>query len=407
MYFKYYINNDRFRYFGIKWSDFLGAKWNKMEFYGNMWFEVKKLLFLPFINVKSGIIQFMEEQTKRNEIEQLGKFNLINRLKENFKIHHTNTEVAVGDDAGVITFGTHKAVVASKQFLENIHFDLSYFPLKHLGYKCVGITISDILGMNAIPKQLTVNLAVSNRFSIEAVDELMTGIRACCQYYQIDLIGIDVTSSVTGLCISMAAVGEADAETLVKRTGCKENELICVSGDFGAAYTGLLLLQREKRIFEATQHSQPDFEGYEYLLERQLKPEPRLDIVQALHKNNIVPTAMTVVSDGLANALFHICNANDLGCTIFENKTPIDQLTFDTLRSLKIVATTVALHGGEDYELLFTIKQDDYEKIKNIENISVIGYMGEKNGGRYLISNDNCQIELKAQGFIQQEKEQN
>lgn len=346
----------------------------------------------------------MEENPKRNEIEKLGKFSLINKLNENFKIQNDSTVLAVTDDAGVVKFGTKQAVVASKLFIENIHFDLSYFPLKHLGYKCTGIAISDILAMNAIPHQLTVNLGVSNRFSIEAVEELMTGIRACCHFYKIDLIGIDVTSSATGLCIGMTAIGEGNKNSIVKRSGCKENELICVSGDFGAAYTGLVLLQREKKIFEATQNSQPDFEGYEYLLERQLKPEPRLDIIEALGKNEIVPTAMTLVSDGLASALFHLCNASGLGCTIFENKTPIDQLTFDTLRSLKIVATTVALHGGEDYELLFTIKQDDYEKIQKIENVSVIGYMGEKNGGRYLISNDNCQIELKAQGFIQQEE---
>lgn len=350
-------------------------------------------------------MQNQEGNPSRNEIEQLGKFNLINKLTDKFKSQNPSTAVSVGDDAGAIQVGDKQVVTSTKHFLEHIHFDLSYFPLKHLGYKCVTIIVSDILAMNVKPTHLSVALAVSNRFSIEAVEELMMGIRACCHFYHIDLIDFDVTSSVTGLSISMSAFGETAPDLLVRRSGCKENELICVSGDLGAAYTGLLLLQREKAIFEATQNDQPDFEGYEYLLERQLKPEPRWEIVDTLQQNGILPTAMTLVSDGLSSALFHLCDANQLGCTIYENKTPIDQLTFDTLRKLKIVATTVALHGGEDYELLFTIKQDDYEKVKNIDTISVIGYMTEPHGGRYLISNDNCQIELKAQGFVQKEKE--
>ncbi len=340
-----------------------------------------------------------DSENNRNEISQLGKFNLIHKLTEGFPTEQASTVAGLKDDAIVTDFDGEQTVVASKLFVENIHFDLTYFPLKHLGYKCAGIVVSDLLAMNASPSQLSVNLAVSNRFSVEAIEELLTGVRAVCHYYHLDLAGLDVTSSVSGLAVAITAVGSVEPARLTRRTGTHENELICVSGDFGAAYTGLLLLQREKQIFEATHESHPDFEGYEYLLERQLKPEPRLDIIEELRKNDVLPTCMTMVSDGLASSLLHICNLNGLGCTIYEKKIPIDQLTFDTLRKLKIVATTVALNGGEDYELLFTIKQDDFEKIRNIESISVIGYMGEPNGARNLITNDECQIELRAQGF--------
>ena len=347
----------------------------------------------------------MTDESVRNEISQLGKYSLINKLTEDIKPQQKSTKIGVGDDATVVHYENEESLCATKLFVENIHFDLTYFPLKHLGYKCAGIAVSDILAMNAQPHQLSVCLAVSNRFSIEAVEELLTGFKAFCHNYKMDLTGLDITSSATGLAISVTAMGSAEAGRIVRRSGAQEHELICVSGDFGAAYTGLLILQREKQIFEATHDQQPDLAGYEYLLERQLKPEPRTDIIEALHKNDIVPTAMTVVSDGLASSLFHLCNLSGLGCTIYENKTPVDQLTFDTLRSLKIVATTVALNGGEDYELLFTIQQKDYEKIQKIENISVIGYMGEPNGGRNLITNDNRQIELKAQGFIERKED--
>lgn len=347
----------------------------------------------------------MEESNKRNEISQLGKYQLINKLREQFTNHHASTAVSFDDDASVVDFGNKRAVFSSKLFLEHIHFDLTYFPLRHLGYKCTSIVISDILGMNALQTHLTVNLAVSNRFSVEALEELMLGIRTCCEHYEVDLVKLDVTSSAVGLAISMSGMGEVSEQDTVLRKGTKENELICVSGDFAAAYTGLLLLQREKQIFEATQNSQPDFEGYEYLLQRQLKPEPRVDVIADLKKNGIVPTTLAVVSEGLAASLLQICNLSSTGCTIFEDKLPIDTLTFDTLKSLKIVATMAALNGGEDYELLFTIRQDDYEKIKKIDDISVIGYMTEKNAGHHLISNDNCQIPLQAQEFASTKNE--
>ena len=341
----------------------------------------------------------MEENSVRNEISQLGKFSLIDRLTDKIKPVNESTIAGMNEDAAVADYQTHLSVTATRLFQENIDFDLTYFPLKHLGYKCASIVMTDVLAMNALPRQLSAVIAVSNRFSIEAVEELMTGLRACCHNYKTDLTFLDIRSSVTGLSVALTACGETENERLTRRTGAAENELICVSGDFGSAYTGLLILQREKKIFEATHNSQPDFEGYEYLLEKQLKPEPRLDIVEALRAQDIQPTAMTAVTEGIATSLFHLCMPATLGCTVYENKIPVDQLTFDTLRSMKIVATTVALNGGEDYELMFTIRQSDYEKVKKIENVSVIGYIGEKNGGRHLISNDNRQIELRAQGF--------
>ena len=346
----------------------------------------------------------MADNEIRNEISQLGKYNLIHHLTEEVKSANESTVAGIGDDAAVTRSGDLLTVTANKLFVEHIHFDLSYFPLKHLGFKCVTIAVTDILAMNAMPHQVMLNLAVSNRFSIEAVEEFMTGVRACCHYYHLDIAGLDITSSATGLAVSVTAIGQVEADRLVRRTGAAENELICATGDFGAAYTGLLLLQREKQIFEATQVSQLHFEGYEYLLERQLKPEPRTDIIETLRQLNVVPTAMTAVTEGIASALFLLCQHDSLGCTIYENKIPLAQLTFDTLRQLKIVATTVALNGGEDYELLFTIQQKDYEAIKGKSEIAVIGHIDRQNSGRNLITNDNKQIELKAQGFIEKEQ---
>ncbi|MEG1556262.1 MAG: thiamine-phosphate kinase, partial [Bacteroidales bacterium] len=323
----------------------------------------------------------MAENDKREEILELGKFGLIAKLSEKFQIHHASTLSGIGCDAAVLKSSKNNSLLSSKIFLENVHFDLTYFPLKHLGYKTIAVAISDILGMNGTPTQVVVNIAVSNRFSIETVNELTTGMQLCCNRYKIDLIGLDLTTSQSGLTIAVSVSGEVESEDLVKRNGAKENELICVSGDFGAAYTGLILLEREKKVFEVDPNSQPDFDGYDYVLERQLKPEPRLDIIEALKKENIKPSAMINVSDGLASALINLCKASHMGCDIFENKIPIDAVTFQTLKEMKIVATTIALNGGEDYELLFTIPQSDYEKIKKVENISIIGYIKEAVAG--------------------------
>ncbi len=341
----------------------------------------------------------MNEENKKQDLEKLGKFGLIRQLASLFPQQQTSTYAGVIEDASVVKSGKKYSLFSSKLFIENIHFDLTYFPLKHLGYKCIGVTISDIVAMNIIPTHIRVNVGISNRFALPAMEELMEGMRLCCRYYQIDLVGLDITSSMSGLNISIEAFGETDKDRIVKRDGAKDKELICVSGDLGAAYTGLILLEREKRVFEVNPNEQPDLERYDYLLEKQLKPEPRVDIVRALEQERIMPTAMINVNEGLASALIQLCIQSKVGCTIYENKLPIDTLTFNTLKELKMVATTVALNGGEDYELLFTVKQTNFEKIQKIETISVIGYIHEESAGKNLITNDECLIELKAQGF--------
>jgi len=286
--------------------------------------------------------------------------------------------------------------LSSMLFTEYIDFDLSYFPLKHLGYKIIVASMMDILAMNGTPTQVRINMALSNRFAEEAINELMNGIILCCSKFKIDIVGLDFKPSALGLTIATSMLGEVAPEGKVGISGAKENELICVTGDLGSAYAGLILLEREKKVFQADPSQQPDFIGVDYLLERYLKPEPP---AWAGGWTTIKPTSMINLKEGLATGLIHLCNASKLGCTIFEEKLPIDILTFDKLKELGIVATTIALNGGEDYELLFTIKQEDYEKIKEIKEISVIGYMTPENSGRYIVTNDNRQFELKAQGF--------
>lgn len=343
----------------------------------------------------------MLDNNQRNEISQLGKFALIEKLSEKFRLTQPSSIIGIGSDASIIRPTKGNIVTSSRLLVENIHFDLTYFPLKHLGYKSVVVALTDILAMNAIPTQISLSIAVSNRFSMEAMQEIMDGVFVCCKKYSIDLVGLDISASHTGLIIGVNAFGDAENDKIVKRDGAKEKELICVSGDFGAAYTGLILLEREKKVFEVNPDVQPNFNGYDYLLERQLKPEPHFDIINSLQKSEIMPTSMINVSDGIASALIHVCSASHKGCTIYENKIPIDTLTFNTLKEFKIVATTVALNGGEDYELLFTIKQDDFEKISQLKNISVIGYIHEETAGKNLITNDECLLPLKAQGFVE------
>jgi thiamine-monophosphate kinase len=341
----------------------------------------------------------MLENTGRSEAVDFGKESLIKYLGEFFKLNNSSSITGIENDASVLSFENQLVLTASQIFVEHIHFDLGYFPLKHLGFKIVSAAASDIIGMNGIPSQIRINIAASNRFSVEALEEFISGVKYCCERFNIDLIGLDVTTSAVGLTIATTIIGTVTSEKLVKRSGAGEDEIICVSGDLGAAYTGLLLLEREKRVFEVDPNQQPDLSGYEYILERELKPEPRIDIIQELAELEVVPTSMMNVKDGLANALLHICSNSNVGCTIYEEKLPIDTITFETLKELKIVATTIALNGGEDYEVIFTIKQDDYEKIKNSKNISVIGYITAETAGKNLITNDNCLIELKAQGF--------
>ncbi|MDR2971708.1 MAG: thiamine-phosphate kinase [Bacteroidales bacterium] len=288
---------------------------------------------------------------------------------------------------------------ASGLFTEQIDFDLAYFPLKHLGYKVIVATMIDILAMNGTPAQVRIDLALSNRFTEEAIDELMSGITFCCTKYNIKIVGLDFKPSATGLIIAASMTGDIKPERAVSKSGAKENELICVTGDLGSAYTGLILLERENKVFQADPSQQPDFVGVDYLLERYLKPEPPMWIAVETNNNFLQPTSMIALKNGLAAGLIQLCNASKLGCTIFEEKLPIDILTFDKLKELGIVATTIALNGGEDYELLFTIKQDDYDKIKEMKEVSVIGYMTAESAGRNIITNDNKQFELRAQGY--------
>lgn len=343
----------------------------------------------------------MEQETnpKVEELKELGKFGLIKLLSDKFDHYNDSTLAGIGENAAIIAMGNNDMIVSTKMFLENVHFDLTYVPLKHLGYKTIAVAVADIVALNALPKQITINIAISNRFSLEAVNELCSGMQRCCERYSIDLAGMDLSSSQTGLAITVTAIGEVDDAHLVQRVGAKENELLCVSGDLAAAYTGLILLEREKKVFDVNPNEQPNLEGFSYLLERQLKPEPRVDIVEKLREANIIPTSMVNISDGLASALIHLCKASNVGSVIFENKLPIDLLTFRTLKDLNIVSTTIALNGGEDYELLFTIAQKDYENLKKVENVSVIGYIKEQAAGNQLVTNDDRQIELRAQGF--------
>lgn len=341
----------------------------------------------------------MEEQKNEMSAPQLGKYDLLAELAKCFPNENASTVVGIGDDASVVEPNHENVVTSTHVFIENVHFDLTYAPLIHLGYKTVSIALTNILAMNAIPTQITVNVAVSNRFDLKMVNELLEGVEACCENAHVDVVGLDLTTSRKDLIITITAIGECEPACLVTRKGAAENELICVSGDFAAAYAGLLLLEREKKVFEQNPDVQPDFSGKDYLLRRQLKPEARLDIVEALRRENVLPTAMTAVTDGLAAAAMQICYASDKGCALFEEKFPLTELTFMTLKDLKIVHTVAALNGGDDYELMFTIKQDDFEKIKNVENVSIIGYVKDKSEGCKLVTNDNYHIDLKAQGF--------
>ncbi len=340
-----------------------------------------------------------ENKNKRTEISELGEFGLIDRLTGDIKTHQASTVKGVGDDAAVIDGGSGYILVTKDLLLENIHFDLTYYPLKHLGYKAITVNLSDIYAMNGTPRQVIVGIGLSNRFPLEAVEELYRGMKLACDKYKVDLVGGDTTSSRQGLMLSVTAIGDVEKEKVVYRGTAEEKELVCVSGDLGAAYAGLLILEREKAEFTANPNMQPDLEGFDYILQRQLKPEARPDIIKMLDELKIMPTAMIDISDGLASEIKHICKQSNLGCTVYEDKIPIDEQTYDTARSFNMDPTMYALNGGEDYELLFTIKQDDYEKIKSINDVSVIGYMTEKNAGINLITKSGPVVEIKAQGW--------
>lgn len=342
----------------------------------------------------------MLENNTRTELSSLGEFGLISHLTEHFELKNESSLKSVGDDAAVIRYPAGKATLVSTDMLvEGVHFDLSYVPLKHLGYKSIIVNLSDICAMNGTPKQVTVSMAVSNRFSVEALEELYAGMLVACKKYNVDLVGGDTTSSTSGLVLSITAIGECEEDQIVYRSGAQEKDLLCVSGDLGGAYMGLQLLEREKFVFRDNPNLQPDLEGNDYILERQLKPEARLDIVEALRKAGIKPTAMIDISDGLASEVMHLCTQSHTGCELYEDKIPIDLLTYDRAREFGLDPTVCALSGGEDYELLFTVPMKDYEVLKTMEDITVIGHITTEASGMNLVSKSGGSHPLKAQGW--------
>lgn len=336
---------------------------------------------------------------KRTEISTLGEFGLIRHLTEKIELKNDSTLKGVGDDAAVLDYKEKQVLVTTDLLLEGIHFDLTYVPLTHLGYKSAVVNFSDIYAMNGRPKQITVSLGISKRFSVEDLEAFYQGVKLACEVYGVDIVGGDTSASRTGLTISITCIGEGEKEKIVYRNGAKETDLICVSGDLGAAYMGLQLLEREKQIFNGEPNFQPDFSGKEYLLERQLKPEARKDIIDILNHADIVPTSMMDISDGLSSELLHICQQSNTGCRIYEDKIPIDYQTAVQAEQFNMNLTTVALNGGEDYELLFTVPLTAHDKVSTLKGIKVIGYITKESLGNYLVARDSTEIALQAQGW--------
>ena len=344
----------------------------------------------------------------RTEIATLGEFGLIRHITEGIELKNESSKYGIGDDAAVLNYSSEKEVlVTTDLLLEGVHFDLTYVPLKHLGYKAAVVNFSDIYAMNGQPKQITVSLGLSKRFCIEDVEALYAGIRLACEEYGVDIIGGDTTSSFTGLTISITCIGEGEKGKVVYRNGAKETDLICVSGDLGAAYMGLQLLEREKVALQGNDKEdlQPDFAGKEYLLERQLKPEARRDIIEKLAKAGITPTSMMDISDGLSSELMHICTQSNVGCRIYEEHLPLDYQTAVMAEELNMNVSTCALNGGEDYELLFTVPIADHEKVAAMKDVRVIGHIVSENMGLALITRDGVEMELKAQGWTAQNEQ--
>lgn len=339
------------------------------------------------------------EENKRTEVGAMGEFALIDFLTKNNETKNATTVLSVGDDAAVLDYLGKQTIVTTDLLIEGIHFDLSYFPLRYLGYKSVIVNLSDVYAMNAVPQQITVSIAFSNRFSVEALSELYEGVYEACEKYGVDLVGGDTTSSRKGLIISVTALGEVKENKFVTRSGAKKGDLICVSGDLGSAYLGLTLLEREKQVFLETQNARPDFEEQRYIIQRILHPEARKDVIQLFEERGIMPTAMMDISDGLSSEVMHICKRSNLGALIYEDKIPIDDSARQFAYKLNLDPTACALSGGEDYELLFTISQEDYDKIKNDPDISVIGYMTEAEKGAKIITRGGKEHELIAQGW--------
>ena len=340
-----------------------------------------------------------DKSPQRTSLAQLGEFGLIEHLTKNFTITQPSTFKGIGDDAAVLDFKEKKVVVSTDLLIEGVHFDLAYMPLKHLGYKSVVVNLSDICAMNAKPTQITVSMAVSNRFPLEALEELFAGITLAADEYKVDVIGGDTTSSQKGLIISITAIGEADESELVYRNGANDNDLLVVTGDIGAAYMGLQVLEREKQVFQVNPNSQPDLDSYTYIIERQLKPEARKDVRTLLHALEIKPTSMIDISDGLSSEIMHLCKQSGVGCNLYEDKLPLDPQFMNVCEEFNIDATTVAINGGEDYELLFTVKMDDFNKIKGNPNFTIIGHMTKASEGIHLITRADTKIPLKARGW--------
>jgi thiamine-monophosphate kinase len=337
---------------------------------------------------------------KRTSLDQLGEFGLIDRITKNFTQYHATTIKGVGDDAAVIRINDEEFLLISTDMLvEGVHFNLMYAPLKHLGYKAVVVNLSDIYAMNGKPEQITVSLAISSRFPAEAIDELYDGIRSACNAYGVDLVGGDTTSSLSGLVISITATGRVNQADVVYRSGAKEHDLLVVSGDLGGAFVGLQVLEREKEVYKVNPDAQPDLDGHDYILERQLKPEARRDVINFLDELGVIPTSMIDISDGLASEVLHLCRASGVGCHVYDEKLPIDPTTYQTARDFNLDPSTCALNGGEDYELLFTIKQADFEKIKGSPHMTVIGHIVEEGAGIYLVDRAGALIPIQAQGW--------
>lgn len=354
----------------------------------------KELIKTPFC-----LLLTMSKEKKQTKISEIGEFGLIDRLTQHIQLKNKSTLKGVGDDAAVLNYDDKCVVFSTDLLTEGVHFNLMYVPLKHLGYKSVIVNLSDIYAMNAHPKQITVNLAISSKFSVEAVEELYSGIYLACENYGVDLIGGDTTSSLTGLTISISALGEARPENLVYRNGAKPDDILCVSGDLGGAYMGLQLLERENAVFKVNPNEQPKLEGYDYILGRQLKPEARGDVVNVFEKLQIKPTSMIDISDGLSSEILHLCKNSKVGCNLFEEKVPMDLQTKKMAEELNINPLVAALNGGEDYELLFTLSPEDAEKLKNDPDFTVIGEITEAAEGANLMTTGGSKIELQAQGW--------
>ena len=340
-----------------------------------------------------------DKNTQKTSLADLGEFGLINHITKYFKIENASTVTGIGDDAAVLDASKKQTLVTTDLLIEGVHFDLSYMPLKHLGYKAVMVNLSDVYAMNGTAEQITVSIAVSNRFPLEAIEELYSGIQLACETYKVDLVGGDTTSSTKGILISVTAIGKVEKEDVVLRSGAKETDLIVVSGDLGAAYLGLQVLEREKQVFNVDPNNQPDLDSYTYLIERQLKPEARRDVAGFLKELAIKPTAMIDISDGLSSEIMHICSQSKVGCKIYEEKLPLDPQVISACEEFNLDSTMVALSGGEDYELLFTVPIADFEAIKGNPNFSIIGHITAENQGLNLVTRASQEIELKAQGW--------